>query len=325
MLVPLIFLNMDNTAPPVTAPVILVNPFSQAVVPGGSATFQVYATGNSLAYQWYKNGTAISGATASSYSTPAAVYATDNGAQFTVVVSNTAGIATSTAAILTVVIPPVVPVSNPAIVLSGYVTQVRRMLHDLSAQMWPNQELIDYINEARNRVAQDTKCLRTLVTGINLVQGQDMYILNNVLNLYQNRVIDVMGITLYWGASRFKMTYKPFTELDAYVRTWQNYQSRPVMFSRMGGTSIFVGPVPDQTYVTDWDVALIPQPLASDTDVETLSPPFTDLVKYWAAYLAKFKEQSLGEAQIFKNEYMSMGRIVARAYMTRVVPDPYLR
>jgi hypothetical protein len=55
-----------------------------------------------LAYQWRKSGVNISGATASSYTTPATALA-DNGALFSVVVSNTAGTATSNNAALTVI------------------------------------------------------------------------------------------------------------------------------------------------------------------------------------------------------------------------------
>jgi hypothetical protein len=54
-----------------------------------------------LTYQWSKNGAAIGGATASSYTTPAAA-STDNGALFNVTVSNSAGTATSNNATLTV-------------------------------------------------------------------------------------------------------------------------------------------------------------------------------------------------------------------------------
>src|SRR5207244_3820465 len=71
--------------------------------------FSVAATGTApLSYQWRKNGTAISGATASTYSTPATT-SSDNGAQFTVVVSNTAGSATSNVATLTVNAAAVAP------------------------------------------------------------------------------------------------------------------------------------------------------------------------------------------------------------------------
>src|SRR5438094_63653 len=84
------------------APSITTQPASQAVTVGQTATFAVVAGGATpLTYQWRKNGTAISGATSSSYTT-AATTSSDNGAQFTVVVSNSAGNVTSNAATLTV-------------------------------------------------------------------------------------------------------------------------------------------------------------------------------------------------------------------------------
>src|SRR5437588_7970326 len=84
---------------PVTpvAPAITTQPASQMVVAGQTATFTVTATGTApVSYQWQSNGTAIGGATADSYTTPATT-ASDNGDQFTVVVRNAAGSMTSSA------------------------------------------------------------------------------------------------------------------------------------------------------------------------------------------------------------------------------------
>ncbi len=84
------------------APSITSQPVSKTVTAGQTATFQVAASGSApLAFQWRKNGTAIGGATAASYTTPATTTA-DNAAQFTVLVSNSAGSVTSGAATLTV-------------------------------------------------------------------------------------------------------------------------------------------------------------------------------------------------------------------------------
>ena len=97
-----------NTAP--VPPSITAQPTSQTVTAGQAATFNVTATGTApLSYQWQKNGAVISGATSTSYTTPAAA-TTDNGTQFTVVVSNTAGSVTSNAANLTVTSSAVFPV-----------------------------------------------------------------------------------------------------------------------------------------------------------------------------------------------------------------------
>ncbi len=95
--------NPDPVAPSITA-----QPASQTINAGQTATFSVAATGTApLSYQWQKNSAAIGGATSSSYTTPAET-ASDNGAQFSVVVSNSAGTVTSNAAILTVNSPPAV-------------------------------------------------------------------------------------------------------------------------------------------------------------------------------------------------------------------------
>ena len=87
----------------VVAVLITTQPSAQSVVAGQTASFTVTATGTApLTYQWRKNGTDISGATSSSYTTPA-ISSADNGAVFTVVVSNSAGTVTSNSATLTVV------------------------------------------------------------------------------------------------------------------------------------------------------------------------------------------------------------------------------
>src|SRR5438874_709147 len=95
--------------PPSVAPSITAQPTNDTVTAGQAASFSVVATGTApLSYQWQKNGTAISGATSASYTT-AATTSADNGAQFVVVVSNSAGSMTSNAAMLTVNAAAVAP------------------------------------------------------------------------------------------------------------------------------------------------------------------------------------------------------------------------
>jgi hypothetical protein len=91
------------------APSITQQPANLTVSVGQTATFSVTATGTApLTYQWQKSTTNISGATSSSYTTPATV-AGDNNAQFRVIVTNSAGNVTSNAATLTVDTTPVAP------------------------------------------------------------------------------------------------------------------------------------------------------------------------------------------------------------------------
>ena len=97
-------------------PVITTQPASLTVNAGSSATFSVLASGTApLTYQWKKNGAVLAGATSSTLAFTSA-QATDAGS-YTVVVTNVAGFATSSAATLTVNVAPTItsqPVSQSA-------------------------------------------------------------------------------------------------------------------------------------------------------------------------------------------------------------------
>jgi hypothetical protein len=99
----------STTSPAASAPTISTQPDAQTVSAGQAATFSVVAAGTApLGYQWQKNHSNISGATSASYTTPA-TSASDNGATFDVIVSNSAGSVTSNTATLTVVTGPISP------------------------------------------------------------------------------------------------------------------------------------------------------------------------------------------------------------------------
>jgi large repetitive protein len=85
-----------------TPPAITTQPSDQIVVEGQPVTFRVSATGTPApAYQWFKDGTAIPGASAASYVIDRAD--AKAAGSYTVTASNAAGAATSRAAALTVV------------------------------------------------------------------------------------------------------------------------------------------------------------------------------------------------------------------------------
>jgi Pectate lyase superfamily protein len=83
-------------------PVIITQPQNQSALTNETPTFTVLADGRTAPfYQWRKNNVPISGANRASYTAPPVVLA-DNGSQFSVIVSNSAGSTISSNATLTV-------------------------------------------------------------------------------------------------------------------------------------------------------------------------------------------------------------------------------
>jgi len=273
--------------------------------------------------------------------------------------------------------------------LSSYITEVQRLLHDANSVFWSTQELTDYINDARERVARDTGCLRTLqitatpisstgvaatvwTAGATVTAGQ--FVFNNIF-IYEVTVsgvlsttappypasgytfppstpftdgtatlqysgpaeiipygiltngttLDILNVNIYWGNSRIPLRYLPWSNFNAQLRYWQNYVGRPICFSVYGQNTIYIGPVPDQAYVVEIDSTILPTSLTqqSPNAVDQITDPYTTPVPFYAAYKAKYKEQSYGEAEIYKQEYLKQVNAVLNSTFTRRIPDPY--
>ena len=205
--------------------------------------------------------------------------------------------------------------------LSGYLTETRRLLHDVNANFWTDAELTDYINDGRNHLIQDTGCNRVLQTYTTVynVETIDFAALPEGTD-----TIDVLTINLYWGNSRVPMYYMAWSNFNAQLRFWQNYTGRPVGFSMYGPKKIFIGPKPDQAYLIELDTVVLKPPLTNVDPVETLPTPFTEAVPFYAAYIAKYQEQSYGEAEIFKQEYQKHVMQALNTTFTRRLPTPYI-
>lgn len=104
-----------------TAPSITTHPSNQSVVAGSTATFTAAASGSPTpTVQWQRNGVDISGATSTSYTTPATTVtggSANNGDTYRAVFTNGSGTATTNSATLTVNAP-----GTAALTLSGFKT-----------------------------------------------------------------------------------------------------------------------------------------------------------------------------------------------------------
>ena len=204
--------------------------------------------------------------------------------------------------------------------LSDYITECRRLLHDANGNFYTDSELTDYINAARQRLVRDTGCLRSLQSS-SVTQGQEVISAASLPG--GTNTLDVIGINLIWGNTRVYLAYMSWTEFNAKLRYWQNFQGRPVAFSMYGQSSIYLGPVPDQTYSIELDTIVMPAALTQASPTETIPEPYTQPVAFYACHKAKYKEQAYGESEIFKQEYTNQVRAVLSSVFTRRMSTPY--
>ena len=135
--------------------------------------------------------------------------------------------------------------------------------------------------------------------------------------------LDVININLYWGNSRIPLRYMPWTDFNARLRYWQNYVGTPIAYSIYGQSTIYIGPIPDQSYTLDLDTVLLPEDLVNLADEDSIDEPYSSPVKFYAAYTAKYYEQSFGEAEIYLGQYKQQVQAVQASVYTRRMPDPY--
>ena len=206
-------------------------------------------------------------------------------------------------------------------VLSDYITECRRLLHDANGNFYSDSELTDYINAGRTRLVRDTGCLRTYQTS-TVAANQEIILTSSLPN--GTNTLDIINLNLIWGNTRIALQYMAFTDFNSRLRYYQNYIGRPIAYSMYGQTSIYLGPVPDQTYTIELDTIVLPTALTTASPTETLPVPYTTPVAFYACYKAKHKEQAFGESEIFRQEYINQVRAVLSSVFTRRMTTPYL-
>lgn len=145
-------------------------------------------------------------------------------------------------------------------------------------------------------------------------------------NCIPTPTIDIMNITPLWGNQRIPLRYMPWTEFNARLRSWVVNPQTPVVWSRYGtsGGTAFLGPIPDQTYQTEFDTAWGTDDLVSDSDIDTqLVYPYSSPVAYYACWKAKFQQQAFGDADTFMNVFKQKIVEAHAAVQMRRIPNPY--
>lgn len=199
--------------------------------------------------------------------------------------------------------------------LNNYLSQVRTLLHDPTGQFFTDATLTGFINQARQQIALEGKCIRGIGT-ISTVAAQQAYLTTFVA---PPSVPTGIAALLVPRMIRFDNGFGQVT-LETREWEWFNFYqlgflnpppgqpqcwsafvvgNDPANNTTVG--SFYISPAPDAAYVLDIDGAWSPADLALDGDPEAIPYPWTDAVQYYGAYLAFLDAQRERDAaQMFK-------------------------
>ncbi len=224
-----------------------------------------------------------------------------------------------------------------ATTLADYLAATRRLLHDASGQFWSDTELTAYINEARVRVVRDTGCYRRLQS-LTLIANKEVYTFAADFPLGSD-TIDVLGVSVIWGQTRIACAYLAWSEFQARVRSWTLQVGQPSVFSVYGQNAVYFGYVPDITYPAEADTVVAPPSIVNSIGdlpalgaigcanaqvaAEVIPIPFTSPVPFFAAHLAKFKEQSFTDSKTYQDQYEQECVRAIGSSFTRRIRNPY--
>lgn len=141
--------------------------------------------------------------------------------------------------------------------------------------------------------------------------------------------INVISLTNNWNTLKYSLSYRSFSIFQAWARSLerQGFQSYPGMFTiRPGENLVYVQPIPNQTYFSEWDVVKLAEPLISLADIDReIKDPYAQGVQFKAAEYLLMKHQNFQQAEYYRTRYDArVPRIIAGAGGVRIA-NPYNR
>ena len=139
-------------------------------------------------------------------------------------------------------------------------------------------------------------------TGFYTIVGVEKYpygFANGFVRQYNSgvdEVFDVKQVAISWSsAMRPALDWYSWDDFQAYLRSYQNMlTSYPAIWSTLGDGetgNVFLYPTPSVATEMEWLCRCTPTALYTDDDYDAIPSPFSDAVKYYAAYLAYLSSQ----------------------------------
>jgi len=171
------------------------------------------------------------------------------------------------------------------------------------------------------------------LTGMNLLnEGQEVYPFSAIdLSSFPGvqEIVSVLDVSVIFSDYRFSLPMYAFSVYQAKVRQYPfQFQYVPAICSQFGqgvAGSLYVYPLPSQSYQMEWDCLCVPADLTTDQDVEALPDPWTDAVKFYAAHLAFLEIQNFNSARAMLELFGQQMLIYGKAARPGRTINPYGR
>lgn len=167
--------------------------------------------------------------------------------------------------------------------------------------------------------------LSTTSNGFQTIPGVECYPFTfgnrflQAANAGADKIIDVMDVAVSQASVRPAMSWIPFSDLQAYMRSYNlAVTSFPYFWSTFGdGTNgqVWLFPLPIEGGFVgemEWLVSASPKQLFSNNDPEIIPDNFRDAVSFRAAFLANLNAGRTGQASLmmnYFNEFLGIDRV----------------
>lgn len=227
--------------------------------------------------------------------------------------------------------------------LSDYLTEVRTHLEEFPFSgvitttpltFWSDQQLTSAINKARDRVAIECWCCRSLQF-IQAVQAQSVYNFSVILAAAQalpnpppiRAVVHLHTVNFQWATSfQPQLRRVPWNEFNARYRAYPTLQSQSAVYGLYDMQNFYVWPPPpSNAYQMETDVTYLPTMLTQPSQEETAIPEQLGwpCVTLLACYWSLFYRRAYDEAKEFLGLYMEQRDVVMGNSPAWVIESPY--
>lgn len=188
--------------------------------------------------------------------------------------------------------------------LSFYQQGTYRLLNERSGIYYSTtddpDEINAYINEARRRVAFDGKLFRRLEP-LTITEGQIAYSIPTITGVLTN--FNLFRIYVTSGQITYPLSQLNYTDLrNKHLNSGR--QSQPIAWAPIDQLQFRIGPIPNQNYTAEIDLVTLPDDLTDPNDIDIITFPYADSVKYWAAYIAFARDKGFIEADQMIRRYV---------------------